>query len=115
MLETFDILKEIEDDEELIEEHKEKFVVKASTLVSEWQKVEATKLKMGDEPKQKEEEQKKEAKEEDPEAKAARVKAEQEKKAAVGSKSGQLQKNFQNRDEGGDTSKIVERYITTII
>lgn len=35
----------LEDDAEMIEEHGEKFIQKASTLVSEWQKQEILKIK----------------------------------------------------------------------
>ena len=47
-LSEIDILKTIEEDEDIITEHADKFVTKASTLVSQWQKFEAVKMKNDD-------------------------------------------------------------------
>lgn len=38
----------LDEDKDLYDENKEKFVVKASTLVSDWQKMEAVKMKQDD-------------------------------------------------------------------
>ena len=91
----------LEEDKDMYDENTEQFIVKASTLVSDWQKMEAVKMKQDDE----QPEQKKtdlQQKEEDPDEIKRREKEEEEKKAAMGSKSGQLNEHFQSK-VGGTT------------
>ena len=92
----------LKEDIDLYEENRDEFVVKASTLVSDWQKMEAVKMKQDDlPPDEKKNEQ--QQKEEDPDEIKRREKEEEEKKAAMGSRSGQLNEHFQSK-VGGMTS-----------
>lgn len=106
-LENFNIIEAIADDEDIIAAHKDDFVVKASTLVSEWQKVQATRQKADDEPAKKEEEKSK-AQEEDAAAKEARERQEDAKKADAGSREAKTTREFNSRGDKSVTGTIVQ-------
>ena len=82
---NLNILNMLEEDCEMIEQHKQEFIIKASSLVDAWKKDQTVRMKAEEE---KAKEAQKKDKAESDSARLAREKAEADKKAAANSKSG---------------------------
>ena len=112
-IEKFDVLETLKRDEEMIEEYRQSFVVRASTLTDTW-------LKDEKEKKRKEEEGLKNAalqkKQEKDSAKIEEQKRLEQEKKQLGnkSKSGKL-KNTHIESKGGRSEKIAELYIDQVV
>ena len=87
------ILDMLAEDEEMIEENRSEFIIKASSLVDAWKKDQTVRMKAEEEAANEEENKKKNI-EETPEEKETREKTEAERQRLANSKIGQLKQTF---------------------